>query len=954
MNIVLKSIYTIIIILLLSQSIYSSFTIYNSDFEETQYFSFQDLTFYIASNTNSSFEFQYEIVLTDNSSTQYSQLFNVSTCSQNLIPEQYCTQLSLLDFIHSSNTSFVSAIEFGITKLSPQITSKTIFLDFIPPSIIIDYAINSQTQQLFIEVDVRDNLDSIISNMLFVELEDGNSQATRIFNTSFKTNSTNTLFNTSLNITSASRYTIIVESRDAAGNLQQQTRSFELQDIFPPKIVNLSIIDTFSNQIQLHFSIEDESNLSSWIVKLGSREFREDFTSSQTPIQQGNFEIVLSQFPNSEFTIFVEDEFSNSKVYNFTSQIEVIEIRNLPKLISNRLQIQAQNAQFCEIRGFRSISSSSSSLGSFENMTQTSSSSNIFEYELPSDVVEEVQTIEIECSNEFMTQQIEHTLEVDMTPPKIIEFNVEANNQGTIDIIFNVDNTTSRVEIEKDSRTLSTQRVSRDFQTNTLVTFTDSQVQYPQEYRYRIIVYDEVGNRNRSEEIRVIPQKSNVNLEIEVVEFDEFVQLLVSTEKEIQGLIRHNARFSSTSRFNSSSIFQTPTGVVVTSQNLERGSIEFENLQQEQLVFIINRIDSDFIISFEVEDSLSNKNSQDIQISRLKTQTTELQIEGGLVLQGSNSSSSISINTTQIDEEEDLRENKFSVFSSFKNWINDTKIFNILLWILIFVLIIVILGILFRVGPTWYKDITNSIQRERAYRELTQKPIVKKNNQKNKNSQKIFHFSFGHSKSVSFDKEIYRRLEDKKIQDTKKRLEEEERRRKLRTQQFNQRSEYDRAKFNDLNIKPLDLDFSRKTSSPRAISKSASNLDVNKDTNIDANTKSSVTPQNQKLNLKQNFFKSLFKKNKEDFLKSTNETKLRNSNSSNNLIRNSSEDNSSNFKESDFNKSNFNENINPKYSSTYSSSKNNLGLDEYLQKRTKAKRWFLLQKQVDEEIKKRL
>lgn len=933
MNIFYKLLFFLIVFFFSISTVFSTFIIYNSNFEETRYFSFQDLTLYIASNQNSSFEFQYEIVLTDNSSNQYVEIFTLSNCNISQISEQYCTELTLLDFIHSSNSSFISAIEFNIIQLTSQSNSKTIFLDFIPPTITIDYTITSQSQELFIEVEVLDNLDSTISNTLYVEIEEDDSQFRRIFNTSFQTTQIHTKFNTTINLTSSSRYIITVESRDEAGNLQQRTRSFELQDIFPPQLSNLSIVDTFTNQIKLHFTLQDESNISSWIVKSGSREYREDFSTitSNTPITKESFEVVLPQIPNSEFTIFVEDQFSNSKTHNFTSKIEIIEITNIANKISNSLQIRAQNAQNCNIRGFKEESQS------FENMTSLSSISFLFEYVLPKSISEKEYNIQIECSNEFMTQQVSHTLSVDRTPPRIIEFDVMPNSNEGIDIMFNVDSTTSRVEILRNSRVLTTLRESRDFDTNTNFIFTDNQVEYPQQYTYKIRVFDEISNSNSSDEFTVVPPKTDVKLTLEVLEFDEFVRILVKTEEQITGSISHNARFNSNlnSNFNSSSVFQTPTGIVITSKNSQGNRINFENLEGDEFVIVVNRVESDFTVTIEVKDSVSNVNLDNVEISKLSSKISNVESEMRIALQESDLiNSSSQINATVIDEDENEL-NSNLVLNSSSNFKNGA--FKILLWLLLLCLIMFIIFILLKIGSTWYANIKNSLDKERAYRELRQKEVIKK---KSNSVQKLFHFSFGHSKSVSFDKEIYKRLEEKKIQDTKKRLEEQEKRRKLRTQEFNQRSEYDRAKFNDLNIRSRSINFSK-----------------TKNTNLQNSTKNKYTD-NYKNNSQKNFFSFLFRKNNLNnnldinSLDNSSNNSNKNSNTDFDVLQKKTDSNSSNKDDLVIENTSADIEFKVKYS-PQTSTKVDLGLDDYLQKRSKSKKWFLLQKQVDDEVKRR-
>ncbi|MCH8519352.1 MAG: hypothetical protein LAT82_01210 [Nanoarchaeota archaeon] len=913
--------------------VFSSFTVYNSNFEENDFFSFQDLTFYLGSNQNTSFEFTYEIFLNDNSSSTHTQIFNASLCTITQINEEYCFQGTLLDYIHTSNTSFISAITFKITQLTTSsniISNKTIYLDFIPPTIDIEYSINSQNQELTIEVEVRDNLHSTISNELYVEVEENSSIIRKIFNTSFQTNSTQISFNTTINISSALKHSIVVESRDRAGNLQKRTRSFELQDIFPPKLANVTITDTFSNQIKLIFDIEDESNISSWTVKLGSREYREDFTTSSNQITSGNFEIVLSQIPQNEFLIILEDEFSNSKMYNLTSQIQNIQIRTIPSIISNILRIDAQNAQECSVRGFNS--------NRVNEFVRTSSSSSIFELELSRDnninIEEKEYNLEIECSNELMIQQIRHFLIVDTTPPAIEIFNVKTNSQGTVDIEFEVDNTTSRVEIFESGRIISrdnsfNSNTNLNSNTNFQGYFTDTQVQYPQEYRYRLQVYDEVGNVNISEEIRVIPQKVSVDLQVEKQEFEEFVRVTIRTEENIKGKISHDLRIQRDIQSNESisylKIFEKPTGIVVTKE--DENSVEFENLQERQFTFTILKGEDNFNVYVEIEDGVGNKNSQDLIIEALSSSTQLQQTQNG-VLQQVNNNEREHLNATSNAEIDD-KSIKKNIF------IGSSNLFEVLKWLIICFLIVIVVFVIIRICPIMYSNIKDLVDKEKAYRELKQKEITRKK----KSSQKMFHFSFGHSRNVSFDKEIYKRLEDKKIQDTKRRIEEEEKKRKLRNQQFNQRSEYDRAKFNDLNIRPQDIDFSKK---PKVDSIQKINVEKEKKSysNEDLfSNKSKVLPE------KSSFISRLFSSrspNREVNFKR--EELFNNKNIQNENVGNLN----SNLDETVGEKSNDLLNTQNKISP-----KVDLGLDAYLQKRSKSKKWFLLQKQVDEEVRRR-
>lgn len=928
----------ICIVFMLCSFSFAQLTIYNSEFEETQFFPLTNTDFILSSSLQNNVTLEYQISTGSNNSQIFTHEIELETCEIDEISQNYCAQKSLVEFVLSTNTSFSSAVVFTFSQLH---VNKTVFLDLLPPTILSSTSVNSSSKELLVQIEVEDNTQSKINTSIEISNKDTTEEL-------FRNSTLEEQFNISLLLKLQGEYEVKITSRDEAGNEAQEIQTIIVEDIFGPNISNISIFNTTSNTRFLRFILEDESNISNYNVRVGSFTIQEDI---QEDITHKHVEFQLPSSSSDTIIITAVDGLNNSE--NVSIDLPSSIVISTDEYTSNIFRVEtSRDAQYClVISGFGATSSNENSHISIN----PTSNSRVFELNLQDlsyNVEERAYDLIIECGRDDYIQQQQKQVIVDMTPPEIYVFEVEFNlNSKAVDITFNVSSDTINSRLERDGRV-----ISRDFNSYEITQYEDFNVEYPNSYSYQLIISDRAGNIQRSDTIIIEPLKLNVELEVITEEFEEYTRLRIHTEEGISGTISlSNLQGVDLELFNSQ-------GLRITNSNAQ--TIEFESTQ-ELVVVDIEKSNISKELEITVQDRYSNTNTQRAFITALEFTEQREELEQNIAV-----AQDSSIQETQIEPSLNV-----SLDSQASQSAVQESEFGIMRFILYFLLLLFFILVLIYVVISVLPKAYNRYEKEKAYYNL-------RNNEKmNTKSSSLFSTPF--RKTVSLDKEIQKRIEDKKLKDQLKREEALFKKKKKEAEEFRQKTHYDQLKFKDLerrNTKP-NMNFSNKYTSsfPQEDSKrsffnifksgsktssSSGNTtqELDSNHNSEKNMVSNQTPTKQENNISQSnskkdifggmsFQTSYYKtKNSSDAV----EKDILNKQQTGNLV-NEKITPSISPKQDTKVQTQGREEIQDTQSSSstnvHKKEKPQIDWDSYLQKKSKSRRWFLIQKEVENEIK---
>ncbi|MFP4401930.1 MAG: hypothetical protein ACLFPL_01755 [Candidatus Nanoarchaeia archaeon] len=926
--------------------VFSSFQIFNEDFENQEYFSLSNLDYIIATNNSNNVSLTYTI---DN--TTFTQSFVPQNCTITQIESQYCVQDTLNNYIQSTNTSFMSAVSFDFSQNNDTNDIQTIYIDFISPSIQLNYSIHSKSKQLLIDVNSTDNL-YVDSSSLKVLYESQNSSQNVEFSQTYNTST----FNASLPLSKTGNYTIEVLSRDRAGNEKLVTRHIRVEDIFAPQIENFTIKRSYQDTYSTNFTITDMSGIKRWRMFIGNIEHAQTYTNNQTQdtiIQQ------LNTMPD-QIRFEVEDIFNNTQEYNF-SNFEMPTIES-EEYISDELIVTSPQATSCMLKSGFNTNNREFERTNSDNFVLDISSNNIGD---------NTYTIIVECLNNNSISQEEFEVVVDTTPPSITRFDVEADENGHIKILYKADSDTTRLNLLKNSQTIRLDESGS--------TYVDEDVEYQEEYEYELEAIDRAGNRQISKLFELSPRKVTISFDYYTQESEDDTQerIIIQSEDNLRGSIQFESK--NDVEFNDSMVeISNVQGAQITKREDSTYSIETNS---DVIEFDITRLEEQFTMNLFLEDDYSNSRREEITIqSSPQNQNTQASVEERSLQNQNENQSSEEVKAQETSTNETLSS---SILGENNSETTSTSNSPLQWFWIIFVILALLAVFLFLYSQI--DLLKNWHDKNRAYNQLIQK----------RKGNSFLKFPYSTSKNtVSFDKEIHKRIEDKHKKDMEKKEQELERKRKRLEQQYKQKSQYDQDKLNDLSGQQSRRDIfsqnpvyvTNKTASKRTHKKFTQNPEPEYNTTkYKSNTSSGFTG----FSLSSIFpFLSSKKENNENTIKQDNTEQSKQRTSSNSNSRDifggrgiqttykysSQDDENDNTKTSSHKNSVCSRNSNNLEKKTQqenmTDSKDNteqeqqeierktpqrlnIDWDSYLKKKSKSRSWFLAQKEVDSELRSR-
>lgn len=476
-----------------------SFVIENNIGEETEFFSLQNSIVKINSLTDiSPLKISYSI-----NNNNIENFFNLSSCDTS-----YCLELDLVDLSEISNTSFSSSTIF---ILSSQTQNKSIYLDLDRPQINLNsFYINNSNLSLNLNLNIYDTTSEIHKVEVFKKI--GN-------NLSFIENLSNFSF-FKYNLEKQENLSLVFIAEDLAGNTKREDFIFEITDIFPPKILNLTL-EKKENVFYLDFKISDD-NLKNYKVGQNSIFMVEEVNSNI-------FEKDLPlSFQNGIISFMVEDDFGNliSKEINLNQKIS---ISNLNNYINNKNFNFNSDADTCILK---KINSNNYNLAFNKQSSKFSLNLNINndgEYNL-----------EFICQKNNYIEYFSQIIYLDTQKPTNSILSYQRKDKGDIVLEWTA-STDNNLFVE-----YLLYRDNKRIFTGTELYFIDTLVSYPNEYEYKLEVQDKAKNSIFSDTVAVIPKKDsvylNLNFPTPLTQKENNYSLFISTDiySDIQVKVENN------------------------------------------------------------------------------------------------------------------------------------------------------------------------------------------------------------------------------------------------------------------------------------------------------------------------------------------------------------------------------------------------------------------------------
>ena len=341
----------------------------------------------------------------------------------------------------------------------------------------------------------------------------------------------------------------------------------------------------------------------------------------------------------------------------------------------------------------------------------------------------------VECENEKMSKEAVVSFEIDRTPPEIEAFNAIARDDGFIELEFEYEEDVEEILVFRNEKRIKTLD-------NGNKKFVDKNVDFPNPYDYYIELTDEAGNEGKSEVMTVVPKKVDILFDVTSQDLNESTKIVLVTEKGVKGII---------SPLGDLSQIENSKGIVFKMN--EDDNVEFETLG-DFAEFEVMRQSSDVVMDFFVKDSFNNSKSEQL-----------------LVLKALGEKRNESLEALEAQKLSEIKESER----------------NIVLYLLYFLLLVVILvAIVFGIREALLLYAENR---------GNDREDTKKSKTKSKGSDKD---TITKSNSF-FDKEVVKRIKEKKVRELEKKKVEEELQKKSVLQHRDELSEYKRSKYRDLN-----------------------------------------------------------------------------------------------------------------------------------------------------------
>ena len=534
--------------LILISSVFS-FEISNENGQRTNYFSLNSPIVVISSVENvSNFSVSYKI-----SNSSYSKIYELKNCGSN-----FCANFSLLDLMDSSNGTFLGATKFNITLKNE---TENVFLDLEKPSFTLDSSSiidNSNGKYLNLNYNYSDNSGKFSGIYLYQIVNSDYILVGNLINT------------TSYNYTvdKAGNITLLFKVIDISGNEKDVEKTFEINDIFNPKIDSYKLI--FENGVfKLRFKVEDD-NLNKYIISQGNS------TLSSTISGKVYENEIFLPFTKGKINFEVEDKYGNS--VNKTLNLDFRFSNSYSNKYSNTNDFHfTSNAESCQLDYVNSM---------IENTNMTKNGN---EFSVNLDVSQNKNyKIGFHCENENFEQYYESYFYYDTEKPEKSLIDFKKLDNGKIELNW------SESKDNQSNVKYYLYKNGNEIYSGLNLDYIDSKVNYPNLYSYYVVVSDEAGNKVKSNIVSVIPKKVSVN----------FLTNIKNNSKSVS----KNFSFSVNSEKN------TKINIVLRNNNSVKYNFTNNDVQGNSENYNLNLSEGENYITILVVDNFNNSKKKEYKI----------------------------------------------------------------------------------------------------------------------------------------------------------------------------------------------------------------------------------------------------------------------------------------------------------------------------------------------------
>lgn len=462
----MKRLLLLFISIFLTINIAYGFTISDSSNTNTNYFSINSLDVFVKTdNILSNFSVKYSI-----SNETFIKSFDLISCESN----NFCGNFNILNLINNENNTFSGSTIFNISIGNE---SQIIYLDLEKPEFnLINSSIDTTNKLLNLKFNYSDNFENIKSVEIYKVVGSSQSKLANLLNKQ----------NYNYSLTSSGNITLKFIVSDFANNYREFEKVFEISDLFVPKI-NSYFITLKDGKYSLKFNVSDNS--------LKKYEISQNGLNLYSEINGTNYEREVSlpfEFGSIELKVFdlvgnvvSEDIFLKSPITN----------GDFDKFV-NKKQIKiSSNADSCYLIKFDS---------KIKNQLLTKDSKNIiFNFDF-----DELKNYNFKyyCDKDNFREYFTNNIFFDDYKPTFSNLSIFKENSGNLRLIW-----TKSEDLQSNIKYILYKNGEKIYSGSKLE-YLDTDVVYPNLYKYMIKVFDEAGNYIESNEVSQVPKKVVVAL----------------------------------------------------------------------------------------------------------------------------------------------------------------------------------------------------------------------------------------------------------------------------------------------------------------------------------------------------------------------------------------------------------------------------------------------------------
>lgn len=355
-------------------------------------------------------------------------------------------------------------------------TSKTVYLDVISPQIIINKS------------QVKNDTKKILFEF---GVSDDNEKITNF--SLYKKTGTNKEFVADLkgkttyeySVSNSGELTFVFEARDLTGNTKEKEIMVEVDDIFKPEIESFMIISYPNSDKKFSFKVRDE-NLASFVLSQDNLNL--------TGILSGDNEEENVNLPFSsgimEFTIYDNAKNFISKDISLESKVTISSLKEYFKDEDYKFSTNANKCVLIAIDGEARNKQFKISSGKAEVETGINDDGE--------------HKLDFYCEKDSYRQYFEKEFIFDTNPPTSTQLSVVANENGEIELEW------EKSEDEESDVEYVLKRDGKKIYGGSKLEYSDDGVFYPEEYDYYVEVFDKAGNSVKSNSVSMQPKKVNI------------------------------------------------------------------------------------------------------------------------------------------------------------------------------------------------------------------------------------------------------------------------------------------------------------------------------------------------------------------------------------------------------------------------------------------------------------